>query len=41
MILVSTWMGDLLGKTWWLLEEMLVKPAGVLTLWSVWVLTPQ
>ncbi len=24
-----------------LLEEVLVRPAGVLTLWSVWVLTPQ
>ncbi len=29
------------GKTRLLLEEVLVRPAGVLTLWSVWVLTPQ
>ncbi len=26
--LVSTWMGDLLGKTRLLLEEVLVRPAG-------------
>ncbi len=29
------------GKTRLLLEEVLVRPAGVLTLWSVWVLMPQ
>ncbi len=29
------------GKTRLLLEEVLVRPAGLLTLWSVWVLTPQ
>ncbi len=29
------------GKTRLLLEEVLVRPAGVLTLWSVWILTPQ
>ncbi len=28
------------GKMRLLLEEVLVRPAGVLTLWSVWVLTP-
>ncbi len=29
------------GKTRLLLEEVLVRPSGVLTLQSVWVLTPQ
>uniref|UniRef100_A0A672PYC9 Olfactomedin like 1 n=1 Tax=Sinocyclocheilus grahami TaxID=75366 RepID=A0A672PYC9_SINGR len=37
--MVSTWMGDLLGKTRLLLEEVLVRPAGGAR--SVWVLTPQ
>ncbi len=35
--LVSTWMGDFLGKTRLLLEEVLVRPAGG----AVWVLMPQ
>ncbi len=35
--LVSTWMGDLLGKTRLLLDEVLVRPAGGVQ--SVWVLT--